>query len=198
MLVIAQALDDLLGAPTPAPSDPWGTWTPVEAATVTPRPDDEAIASVKAALLTADGEEARALEAKLRLLTDEGAAVGASVPEGKRSRTTEHDGALTVEIPPATPERRRTRRAFALTIKLWDYLPRLTHTEALDAFEAGGPLWLYAYDRDAIVAMPDDCKRALVEDINVDSPAQAQEVGRDLLRSAGPGTPDLTLEALAT
>jgi hypothetical protein len=64
-------------------------------------------------------------------------------------------------------------------------VPGLNAVEFNLAYAKGGPMWLYLGDRDAIMAMPPEYRHRMVQDIEQDSPAQAQEVARDLLMDRG-------------
>lgn len=210
MLAIAAALDRIEAGigdipPHPAP-DPWlAGWSegpPVSAAVVaaaTPglpiafetvtraqHKQDEIAVVEQLLVTTADAEDRRALEAKLRLLKDEGAAI-IRHEQGTRVQSIDGGSELTVEIPPASPERQAYRRRFAEQLNLYEALTvkGVTPDEFLDAYAKGGPMWLYLGDRDAIMTLPYGARVAMIEDIEQDAPVQAQEVGRDLLMERG-------------
>ncbi len=136
----------------------------------------------------ADPEERRALEARLRLLTDDGVVAQPVVPEGRRVITTGDAKQITVDIPKPSADRARSRYEWATATQLGGMLtPSLSTEEAADAYAKGGPMWLYLYDRDAVMSLPVEWRRAFVEDVERDSPAQAQEMGRDILKDRGTG-----------
>jgi hypothetical protein len=209
MLHIAAALDRIeakLDQQPAAEPDPWGNWgheyniAERGPETVIPprgdgaaetiiraRQNKQAIEGVQAMLdVEADAEERRALEAKLRLLKDEGASI-IRREAGVRVQSLVDDSTVTVDIPPASPERQEDRRRFARNGHLHSFLsqPALNEAEFEDAYAKGGPMWLYLGDRDAIMAMPPEYRVLMVADIEEDSPAQAQEVARDLLMDRG-------------
>jgi hypothetical protein len=207
MLALAEGIDAVLAKLDREVNDTsgWGAWgAQTTAATPTPQPGAfvteferemkatsknlEREATRRNLAETTDPDERRALEAKLRLLEDEGQPVVAPVPEGRRVITTADDREITVDIPPASPERQESRRSWAVGVDLGGQIkPELPNDEAAEAFAKGGPMWLYLYDRDAVMGMPLQWRRDFVRDVEQDSPAQAQELGRDILKSEDPG-----------
>lgn len=197
MLALAEGIDSvlaLLDAPSAPDPDPWGYWgNPqmfVPGPDQKPPPDfSETIAAVEAELAAAtDGEDIRALEARLRLLKDDGRVVDVNAPAGTMATVEETPDLATVTLPAPNAERRKTRTGQALTWELHNYLP-LNEAEALHAYVKGGPLWLYGYDRDAVMQMPYAHRQAMVEDVLQDSPRAAHEMGRDILKDTGTGNP---------
>lgn len=214
MLHIAAALERIeakLDQQPAAEPDPWGAWgSDSRAAYLEPikqyvdpsavvkaeqeaeiflqvQRNEHAIRAIEDRLeVEADAEERRALEAKLRLLKDDGAAI-VRREAGVRVQSLVDDSTVTVDIPPASPERQEDRRRFARNGHLHSFLsqPVLNEAEFEDAYAKGGPMWLYLGDRDAIMAMPPEYRVLMVADIEEDSPAQAQEVARDLLMDRG-------------
>jgi hypothetical protein len=69
--------------------------------------------------------------------------------------------------------------------KLNEFVPPLTAEQAADAYAKGGPMWLYIGNRDAIFQMPEAWRSDMIDDIAVDSPAQAREVARDIFKKPG-------------
>ena len=207
MLVLADALDRIetalavLAAQPAGAADPWSEWaiTPEEALTVGV---DLTVRDVQAATnnqreiddlnealrLQDDPEERRALEAKLRLLQDTGTSDTAP-NEGLRVKSTTGEGEITVDIPAASPERQHLRRSEAVARNYESFL-EVPMEGFLDAYAKGGPMWLYLGDRDAIMAMPYEWRLEMVNDIEQDSPRQAQEVARDILKNTGAGSSD--------
>lgn len=225
LLAVAEGLDELLAMPD-AKSNPWSAneWggfplaseiittpevkhrfdnllvehglPPIQVQPADPKPsNDEAIAAVKAAIAEeTDGENLLALQARLRLLTDTGETPFA-VAEGHRV-TADEDGL--VDLPPVDAVRREARFAWAKTVRLGDMLdPPMDIIETATAYSKGGPLWLYLPAREVIMQMPEEWRRMMVEDVERDSPAQAQEMGRDILKDFEAGTPDITIETMA-
>jgi hypothetical protein len=197
MLVLGFGIDAILAKldAQPAPVDhPWGEWAEIADA-----PSDAAlkleIDRVDEALRTETDASARAaLEAKLRLLKDNGGTVENVLP-GDEYGADEHG---IVTVPPASEERQNTRRAWALQRNLGSAFLGMDDEEAADAFAKGGPVWLYYGNRPAIMQMPDDWKRALVIDVEQDSPRLAQSLGRDVLKDLDPGAPNVTMESMGS
>lgn len=183
ILLLAEAIDEL-AAKAATPADPWEQplkWEREAVADI----EDELDRETKLALLKdelrleTDPDEAKALRASIWLLENPGEIQGVERYDGVRTQIEGGD----VVLPPASPERQAAREVFAETIKLWEFLPTLTDDEAVDAFMKGGARWLYYGNRDAVMAMPIDARQFLVNDIMVDSPAEAHEVGRDILKA---------------
>ena len=158
-------------------------------------PNADAIAAVQTQLANeTDPDERRALEARLRLLKEDGGTI-AGVPDGKRVVEAEFTpgslrptqaisvGANTVDLPVPTLQQQLDRADWAEQRKLWDFIP-LDEDETVKAFARGGPMWLYLGNRDAVMAMPVEWRRELVEMVAEDSIAQSQEVGADILKIA--------------
>lgn len=94
-----------------------------------------------------------------------------------------------VEIPPPSIEKQQARGMFeSLHLRLHEHLG---HSENWNhAYAIGGPMWLYLGNRDLVMTLPDQIKQALIEDVLEDSPQDAHEMGRDILKQAcetGPG-----------
>ncbi|MGZ6854887.1 MAG: hypothetical protein ACXVGC_12635 [Mycobacteriaceae bacterium] len=164
---------------------------------VTERPvvdnNDHLIAATLEALNQAvDPDERRALEARLRLLKDDGKAIDVEAPAGVLATEQQIGDQVVVTLPTPSPERQAARAEFAHTNELWNFSV-LSAEEFTDAFIAGGPLWLYHTARDEVMAMPYEWRQWLVADINLDSPRTAQEVGRDILKDEGTGNKAVAL-----
>lgn len=210
--IIAQGIDAILErldsqSPLPA-ADSWEAWgsgaiRPVTPeglpAMQTPHASHESAEAVRQQLAeTTDGEERRALEAKLRLLQDDGAVPEPAVPEGQRIVTTTDADAITVNLPAPDGRTRRTRYDWAYDIKLGHMIePQLDEHVGARAYAKGGPMWLYLYDRDAVMKMPPEWRRMFVTDVQQQSPAQAQELARDILKDTEPGTSEQALDPMA-
>lgn len=138
---------------------------------------------------TQDGDERRALEAKLRLLKDDGGAPEVA-PPGRPTQSIQVDDTTTVALPVPSYTQLVDRRQWAASRKLHEFLP-LSEVEAEDAFTKGGPMWLYLYDRDAVLSLPVEWRRELVEMIAEDSIPESQEVGRDILKITDSARPEV-------
>jgi len=206
VLILAEGIDHVLAELGPrAASDPWagGGWDmpPAEDRPAAMRPADktanaEAIAAAEAALLIeTDGEERLALEARLRLLKDEGQAIDVTPAQGVREVIEQVDDVATVVLPPASPERKAQRVKTAKQFRMAEYSPTLTEEQFLDAYAKGGPQWLYLGAREAVMQMPMEARHRMVADLELDSPAAAQELARDILKDWSTGiSPDAQME----
>lgn len=194
LLVIATALDHITTQLAAAADSPWGEWTdpPVEppatrwrdqpAVMIHAVAQQHAVEEIKAELAeTTDGEDRLALEAQLRIAQDAGKAQVQD--EGRRSTVTDEGDTADVNIPPPTPARKDAREVWAIQVALWEFISGLTRRDAIAAYATGGPEWLYAYDRDAVVNMPLDWRRDLINDLAIDSQAAAHEMSRDILKA---------------
>lgn len=197
MLALAEGLDAVLDALTDQANaeGQWGTWaTPDEhvpqgVVAMAGQSLDNAkeIAAVEVAIAAAtDPEDARALEARLRLLKDDGRALDINAPAGLMPTVEESADSATLVIPAPSKAKKDRRLALAHEWKLHEFLP-LTDFEAADAYAKGGPQWLYGYDRDAVMQMPYAYRQAMVEDVLEDSPRAAHEMARDILKDTGTG-----------
>lgn len=205
IMLLAQRIDALEAQLAEQPADPWQQplewsqlqqWADAPAATAsatpyvppgvrpaTPSEVDAEIQAVQAQLVDCTNDEEReALNAKLRLLRDEGKSLTSAVPEGQRPRISDD----VVDFEAVTPERMAARAGWATEHKLWEFLP-LGPAETVKAFAKGGPMWLYLGNREAVMAMPFDWRQWLVTEVHQDSPAAAQEMGRDILKDEGTG-----------
>ncbi len=209
LLRIAEALDRIEAHFDSRPelaSDDWAKWQPlgdtpphgpfplavgpVLDADYSTGSNEALIAALQVELNEATDPEARlALEARLRLLNDKGASIPA-VKRGVEVRSLASDTTILVDIPPASFEKRAERLAFACDHYLHRFLSTktLTEDEFAGAYSKGGPMWLYLGDREAIMAMPISYRHTMIADIEEDSPIQAQEVARDILKDGEPGT----------
>ncbi len=89
-----------------------------------------------------------------------------------------------VIVPPASEERMEGRRRFAHAVQLWEFLAPMDEETTLDAFAKGGPLWLYHSNRDAAMQLPYEARQWLCADIAKDSPEEAAEISRDILKAS--------------
>lgn len=179
-------------------ADPWESWGEPEPASEQAAIEQAHEAAELRAILERGGlttEEEQAISAQLRLIEEQGGVAAPVVAEGRRERVTVTDDAVVVELPTPSPERQEDRRRLAVGLGFHQFID-LPEAETVRAFTLGGPLWLYHYDRDAVMNMPIEWRMALVDDIAIDSPATAQEVGRDILKyTQADGTRDAAYEA---
>lgn len=192
MLLLAETLDRIesklnKGTPAAAPADPWGWAAPGsvhEVQSLPPAVADEQIAEVEALMReTTDPEDLLALQAKLRLLKDDGAPMGETFDTTLRI---EQDGdTATIHLPEADQARVQARYVWAQEHNLHEFLTSMDTPDLYLAFAKGGPLWLYHTPdgRNALLQMPVGWRQELIADIERDSPKLAHEVGRDLLKS---------------
>lgn len=191
MLAIATALDDLLQREAAPAPDAWGQWTndngfaPIKPEKITDVGRAQRIAAVQAQLDAAhDPEDVQALAAELRLLKDSAAnVVLPQVAEGQRVHIAGDGETGVVDFTAVSAERQDARRQWAARVKLHEFIP-LGAADAQDNFAKGGPMWLYLGNRAAVMAMPLDWRRWLVSEVAQDSPAEAAEMGRDILKSS--------------
>lgn len=199
VLVLAEGIDAIL-AREDAPADGWELWTPrppaspealsesyhrqARAVDRQPERDEAAIARVREALQTAsDEDDIRALEARLRLLEDDGSIVADYVPEGTTMAVEESEDEILLTLPTPDAVRLMARREWAKTVRLGTLTdPPLDEEIAADAYAKGGPLWLYHGARELLMSFPRGVRAWMVTDVEQDSPRTAQELGRDILK----------------
>lgn len=140
-----------------------------------------------------DGDDRRAIEARLQLLRDAGGEIEEQ-EQGKRPVIEVKDNEIIINLPPASDERQAARRKLAETMKLDE---ALTLDGATEAFVKGGPLWLYYAARDYVMGLTADTRRAFVNDVLQDSPPEAHEMARDILKDTSPGNHEVTIENLS-
>src|SRR5437763_1578054 len=75
------------------------------------------------------------------------------------------------------------------------------YSEIIDrAIAEGGPLWLYLGNRELVMSYPDHTRRMMVQDVELDSPTDAQEMARDVLKEAcaeGPNSVGMGTDLMA-
>lgn len=133
------------------------------------------------------GEDERVIEALRRLANETGAAITHGPEDDSKVIVADGADGLIVELPATDPKRQNQRRVFGRDVlKLEDHFPGI---DAVGAFMLGGPLWLYSTKegRDFIIGLPDDYKRALVNDVAQDSAADALDMGKDILKDVKSG-----------
>jgi hypothetical protein len=193
LLLLADEIDALRQAPA---SDPWSLSLEWAAAPGSARadpappledlsPQQRKVAALEAKLAEAiDPDEVRSLEAQLRLAKEEHVRLDSPDVPALESE----DGII--EVPPPTPERIAKRMQWAATVKLEDYMMNGEAIKAGNAepelyanFGKVGPKGLYIADRLAIMQLPVEARRWLIEDMAVDDQAYAQNMGADILKS---------------
>lgn len=88
-----------------------------------------------------------------------------------------------VIVKPVSFEREDARHDFAASNRLSEfYGPSLSEEDFIIAYRKGGPRWLYYTNRECVMQMPYELRRALVADVLLDSPSEADEIGRDILK----------------
>lgn len=109
----------------------------------------------------------------------------------QRVRINQGEDTSEVVLPTVGAERYKARCAFAesqlqLSAHLGD------GEDWVWAYGKGGPMWLYLSNRDLVMSYPEEIRRRMVEDVEQDSPEDAHEMSRDILKAAcetGPGSP---------
>lgn len=204
LLVLADAIDRI-DHHIKGPYDEWSEWDDPEThlevnkeLSVNPKDALVQYAAVKAQLDEAtDGDDRRALEAKLRLLKDELRAKPHQVDmEQQASKlTTDEGGKVIVDLPVPTEEHMEQRREFGeKCLKIKDEFG----PEVLEAYVKGGPLVLYYTDRDFVMRMPNDFKRVMVEDVCQFSPREGHQMAADVLKDVtADGGREVTMEVLS-
>lgn len=196
MLVLADAIDNLLSrvadlelTPVPAATEWADGWVqtarPSELQDRVDLGETAKLLDLQAKLRDArDSEDGRALEAQIRLLKEQGASLVDATPQGRQEQVTVTDTEILIETPSPSVERAAARAKWAEGKELHTFFPMWKDDAEgfVRVYVKGGPLWMYHGDRDAILQMPYEWRRDLVEDIMHDSPATAQEVGRDILK----------------
>lgn len=176
------------------PTDPWAEWEE-ESEPEKEDKSEQIQATVEALNKTSDPEERGALEAQLRLLRDTGENIETGYTEGDRPRITQEGDSAVVEVEPPTDDQLEKRAMFAKAVmesEHYNFTP-----EQVDGYIKNGPLYLYYGDRDFVLELPDLWKRQFVEDVDINSPAEAAEMGRDILKVADPDNmQELTMENL--
>lgn len=123
----------------------------------------------------------------------------ADAPERQQSRVRtvqEGRGRETVEIPPATPEQKRLRTRVLPALAL-ENLPAehgVTKQVANAAYVQGGPMWLYLFDRDYVMGLSPEVRKAMFEDVLLTNPDEAHELASDILKDEDPGDPETAIE----
>lgn len=104
----------------------------------------------------------------------------------------QHGDTATVELPSVSLERYHARWSFAKsTLKLDEALG--DGEDWFDAYATGGPMWLYLGNRDLVMSYPVETRRAMIEDVELDSPQDAADMARDILKVPTQDVPKVTL-----
>jgi hypothetical protein len=213
LIVIAELLDDAFSRIEELESDAavsdesWASWGSLEEAAYDGPTEEWAprdgilddIREVERELQgCSDAEESQVLRAKLMLLQDE-----LKPPIEMQDNTGKHteievelDGTV-VHLPPASEEHQELRRKFATDVlRLTEVYGEDDGAKYVESYAKAGPLLLYYSDRDFVMGLPDDYKRAMVRDVSDASPKEAHEMGRDVLKDKEPGGPEISVENL--
>lgn len=92
-----------------------------------------------------------------------------------------------VDIPPPTEERMAYRRLFEnQQLHLADHLGNAE--DWTEVYAKGGPQWLYIGNPELVKGLPYGTRQALVTDLEQDSPQQAKEMARDILKAPADAT----------
>lgn len=176
----------------PEHDDGWGQWDDPETHEEVAQ-DFERLEKIellrKAIEVEQDAMEADALRAQLRLLEDEGSNIKRGLDEAKHSKITQGDDEAIVDLPPPTDEQLEQRAHISKFLSDYGLDP-----EYIDSYIKGGPLVLYLSDRDMVNGLPNNVKTAMVQDVEINSPKEAHEMARDILKSTDPDTLDITIE----
>lgn len=195
LVAIGRGIDEILARP--AAADDFMAWP---AQTVPTQPQTQGvtdlIAQIDAALKDeTDPEECLALEARRRLLTDTGTSVVTELPDNQvRPEVTVSEAGVTVTVPPPDTLTREKRYDLAMGWDLSRFCNQLTREAGAEAYAKGGPIWLHAYDRAAVIEMPLEWRKQMVHDLEATNVAVAQEFARDVLKHGEGVSMDVALE----
>lgn len=174
LLVLARAVDELRSRPSNETAEDW---------TLPPATSTE----------LDDPDERAAREAQQRLARDAGRAMPDIGVQRADLVAVLTDNGVEISVPPAPDDVRAQRWDFARSLGLdkpgWWSRRELAIDDpdtAVRAYVVGGPLWLHAYDRDFVRALPEATRRQMVRDVESYSPASAHDLSRDILRDTDP------------
>ena len=200
MLALAHALDVIQGElkdskESRPSSDGWDTtWSAPDPQEDDWQPDPSVLRrldELEAELAEASREDRVALESEQRLLKEQlKPPVVHDEGVGTRAKVAERDGETVVELPPVSDLKRKGREQFAADTLQFDVALGTDDeqtAELIRAYGKGGPLWLYYGNRDMVMGLNEDAKRIMVADVLEDSPQEANEMGRDILKDMDPG-----------
>lgn len=208
LVVLAKALDRIETNLASSAEDAlaWGEWEDVDQRIAETVDDNDitrialhALEDSGADLEDLDPSERSAVEAaRARLAKDKpGQFIEGAFKAGELAKATVGDEEIAIDLPPVSAERKAARRKFASDyMKLHETYKDLGE-QAIEAYVKGGPMWLYLADRAYVIQMPYEWKRLLIEDVNEDSPGDALDMSRDILKDVKPNGPELTVEALS-
>lgn len=221
LLLLADAIDDLAqkSSETEQPVDPWAGWTtPTVAAALdgedphdeVPADGDWLTASERERIQTElaarenalkgneDPMESKVLRAEIYLLRDR-LVQPPDHPDLEQRRAMQEvnkGGNVMIELPVPTEEEREAREHFldeGLFTAMTDHYGEENASLFSDSYVKAGPLLLYYTDRDFVNGLPVGLKRIMIEDVEQYSPAEAHEMGRDILKDKDPGTERLDI-----
>lgn len=124
--------------------------------------------------------------------TNYGALMEATAPTPEAANTE-----VELDVPTPSLTKLITRaRLETQAIRIGDYLN--DHSEDWnEAYARGGPVWLYTLNRELVMSLPEDARIAMIQDVEEDNPALAQEMGRDMLKQAGETGPGASAMMIA-
>lgn len=128
-------------------------------------------------LSTTDPEDREANAAAERLAQD----------DRRAEQEVSKDG-VTVTLPTVSEEKQNKRREFAIGIGVAEEFG----DRIVESYAVGGPLLLYYNNRPFVMGLPDDARRRMVDDVFEESPSEAAEMGRDILKDMSPGVDQQT------
>jgi len=144
-----------------------------------------------------DSQESEVIRAKIELAEDK-LMPPHEEPDLDQARTTpivDEKGNVVNEVPVVTPEKEAQRWEFAeKVLKLEEIYGPEKGKEYIDSYSKAGPLLLYYTDRDFVLGLSDEVKRAMIADVLEQSPREAHEMSRDILKDLESNGPDVSVE----
>lgn len=178
---------------TPPLTEDWGEPQPW-----TPDPTDvEEVSRIEEALPGCeDADESKALRAQLELAKDKlKPPIEMIDTEGQHTEiAADESGDATVNVPTVNPGKEAMRKEFATEVLKLTEVYGDKGEQYIESYAKAGPLLLYYADRDFILGLTDDIKRAMVSDVEEQSPKEAHEMARDILKDLDAGGPEITVE----
>lgn len=144
-------------------------------------------------------EDSKAIRAQIELLEDKLVPPpDLADPTGEQTHQIMDDaGNVVVETPAVSEEKEDAREEFARKVlKLVEVYGEEQGTEYIKSYRKAGPLLLYYSDRDFVLGLPDEVRAAMVVDVAEQSPKEAHEMGRDILKDGDANPPDISIENL--
>lgn len=100
----------------------------------------------------------------------------------------EEDEKQYIELPTVSDEQKEQRRKLGVYLKLdssdWPVGKGVPRSPVLDAYIAGGPIWLYDYDREFVLALPYAIRRQMIEDVSATDVGTAKLMSADILKAS--------------